>query len=647
MRAAGILTAAIGLLVLLGWIFRFSSLTSFGTNLIPMAPSTALLFILNGSAFAIHIGMPQNRRAHAACLSVGTFVALSSFVLFFSSFRGIYLGIERLGFSIVDSPHGISYMSPLTAIFFLASAGAFLLTVSRSAERPMRAVFASVLSLLLIITLSLFLIAYLFASPVMYNGVFVPPALPAMLAFLFLALGLLMSAGFQLWSYERMKKIAGLHLPYVLLLIFMLFALGILAGGYFALQTYQKNYLGGVEQQLAAGAHLKVDQIERWRKERLGDGQIFCKNVVFSAVVKRYIQNLNDRSTKQENLTWMDQIQNAGDYDLMALLDAQLKTLLVFPENKERARLVIDPKNAEVLMSGNIAFKDFYLNDQDHHVYLKVLVPILEDRSPKRFIAVLAFRISPEEYLFPLIEKWPTPSRTAETLIIRRNGNDALFLNDPKYRKDAALKLCFPLENRDVVFVKAVIGEEGIVEGVDNFRAPVLADMCVVPNSRWFLAAYMDMKEIYALLRGRMWLIFIFVGALLTGAGAGVGLIRRYQRRLFYRIQNKFADELRDSEIKYRRLFEATRDGILLFDADTGTIIDVNPFLIEVLGFPYEHFRGKKIWELESFKDIAPTYDKFLELQKECIRYKNLQLETHNGRKIDVEFIRYCLSSGQ
>ena len=158
MITAGILTAAIGLLVLLGWILQFSSLTSFGTNLIPMSPSTALLFILIGSAFAIHIGMPQNRRAYVACLFVGTFVAISSFALFFCSSCGIYPGIERLGFSNVDSSHGMSigYMSPLTAIFFLAGAGAFLLMVSRSAERPMRAVFASVLSLLLIITSSIF-----------------------------------------------------------------------------------------------------------------------------------------------------------------------------------------------------------------------------------------------------------------------------------------------------------------------------------------------------------------------------------------------------------------------------------------------------------------------------------------------------------
>ncbi|MGD0037857.1 MAG: hypothetical protein ABSC53_11270, partial [Bacteroidota bacterium] len=209
---------------------------------------------------------------------------------------------------------------------------------------------------------------------------------------------------------------------YVFLLIFILLSVGIVTGGYFAYRNYEKNYRAGVEQQLSAIAKLKVNQLVQWRKERLGDGQIFYKNDMFTATVKRYLQNRNDRDAKVGILTWVGQVQIAYSYDLMMLLDAQLNTVLVFPEKKERAHLIIDEKNTEILQSGNIAFQDFYRNDQDQHVYLKILVPILEDRSSKRLIAVLALRISPEEYLYPLIKEWPTPSRTSETLIIRRDG---------------------------------------------------------------------------------------------------------------------------------------------------------------------------------------------------------------------------------
>lgn len=97
---------------------------------------------------------------------------------------------------------------------------------------------------------------------------------------------------------------------------------------------------------------------------------------------------------------------------------------------------------------------------------------------------------------------------------------------------------------------------------------------------------------------------------------------------------------LNSSEIRYRRLFESARDGILILDAETGMIKDVNPFLIELLGYSKKEFLYKEIWEIGAFKDIAANKEKFLELkQKEYVRYDNLPLETKNGLKINVEFV--------
>jgi PAS domain S-box-containing protein len=94
------------------------------------------------------------------------------------------------------------------------------------------------------------------------------------------------------------------------------------------------------------------------------------------------------------------------------------------------------------------------------------------------------------------------------------------------------------------------------------------------------------------------------------------------------------------SEIRYRRLFESAKDGILILDAETGMIVDVNPFLIELLGYSKEQFIEKEIWEIGFFKDIISNKEKFIELQqKEYIRYEDLPLETEKGRKINVEFV--------
>ncbi len=99
-------------------------------------------------------------------------------------------------------------------------------------------------------------------------------------------------------------------------------------------------------------------------------------------------------------------------------------------------------------------------------------------------------------------------------------------------------------------------------------------------------------------------------------------------------------EELISSEIRYRRLFESARDGILILDAESGKIIDVNPFLINLLGFSKKEFLGMELWEIGFFRDVVANKDKFLELQKqEYVRYDNLPLETAEGRRINVEFV--------
>jgi PAS domain S-box-containing protein len=97
---------------------------------------------------------------------------------------------------------------------------------------------------------------------------------------------------------------------------------------------------------------------------------------------------------------------------------------------------------------------------------------------------------------------------------------------------------------------------------------------------------------------------------------------------------------LQDSEKRYRRLFESAKDGILILDAETGEVVDVNPFLLKLLGYSYDAMCGKHIWDLGVFKDIAASEDAFKTLQdNEYIRYEDLPLKTINGQSISVEFV--------
>ena len=113
--------------------------------------------------------------------------------------------------------------------------------------------------------------------------------------------------------------------------------------------------------------------------------------------------------------------------------------------------------------------------------------------------------------------------------------------------------------------------------------------------------------------------------------------IPKHTKKILYDMEEL---SLSDSELRYRRLFETSQDGILILDAHLGTIIDVNPYLVKMLGYSRLEFLGKKLWEMGAFIDIEASQVSFEELQKnEYIRYEDLPLTSKNGHLIQVEFI--------
>jgi PAS domain S-box-containing protein len=97
---------------------------------------------------------------------------------------------------------------------------------------------------------------------------------------------------------------------------------------------------------------------------------------------------------------------------------------------------------------------------------------------------------------------------------------------------------------------------------------------------------------------------------------------------------------LKVSEMRYRRLFETAQDGILILNADSGQIDDVNPFLTDMLGYSRKQLLGNRLWDIVPFKDVGASKAEFRDLQRESyVRYDDIPLETRDGRAINVEFV--------
>jgi len=562
-RACGLLTACFAIAALLGWAADIPLLTTFGSGIIPMAPSTALLFVLYGIAVFLHPLSPNNRTMQRIVISIISISLLAGLLLLLLSSFNITLEAEHLGFGISGELNGapIGHMSPLTAACFVLAGISFLLLCSSIKDRSWDTTTALLSAYIILLIAMILTMAYLLGGRLLYNTGVIPPALTTSLAFLALGAGLVVHSGQRLRQGNLHSDATGKYFPYMLILIFIFFSTGIVTGGYFYFRDSKDNYETAYKARLSAIAEQKSDEIVQWRKERVGDASVFYKNEFFSSLVRQYIKRRHSPDAGKRLKAWLEKVQTAYDYDRVFLLDAHGGLLLSAPESAEPVELHLVGDVSEVMVSKKITFLDFHRDAVDSTIHLAVIVPIIDDRDAGVPLGVLVLRINPETYLYPLIQRWPTPSNTAETLLVRREGNEVLYLNELRFRKGSALKLRFPLNRTELPAVQAALGHEGIVEGRDYRGLPVIAGLKAIPDSPWYIVARMDTSEIASPLGERMRMIIILIGILLAGAGIGIGLIWRQQRLQLYKERYKALEAAKAAEIHYQDTLDKMMEG--------------------------------------------------------------------------------------
>jgi PAS domain S-box-containing protein len=374
------------------------------------------------------------------------------------------------------------------------------------------------------------------------------------------------------------------------MLVFAFMAAGILATGDLYYRNYKRNYRAEAERQLSSIADLKVNELVQYRKKRLGDANTFYNNPAFSELVRRFLDQPADADAQRQLQAWLGKFQACYEYTRVYLLDVQGAERLAVPNQPEPLPGHLARDIAAVLRSGQVTFLDFHRDAPGLPVQLEILVPIFDGSDKNRPLGVLILRINPAVLLFPYIRQWPVPSQTAETLLVRREGNEAVYLNELRFQTNTALNLRIPITNTNVPAVKAALGQTGIVAGRDYRGVPVIADVRAVPDSPWFLVTRQDVAEVFAPLRARLWQVVVMIGVLLFGSAAGVGMVWRQQRVWFYRAKY----ETEAFRAKLGAIVESSEYAIISKNLD-GIITSWNPSAERIYGYSAAEAIGKSI----------------------------------------------------
>ncbi len=399
---------------------------------------------------------------------------------------------------------------------------------------------------------------------------------------------------------DEKKHSLGLYL-----LVFILLTAGFAAYAIISYQSYTEKFRAQVEKQLLSITSLKVSGLEAWRAEQLSDANLLRENPAFSDLVETVLDHPTDTRSTQNLLTWLEVLRANYHYSSVTLLDAQGTQWFSAPVSSVPPKAHLANDLAATLAGGQVSFLDFHRH-ADGKIYLGVLIPVYAGQALGRPLGVVIMEIDPADYLYPYLEQWPVPSETAETLLVRQDGGDALYLNPIRFQPEAALNQRIPLTDTDLLAAKAIRGPAGVVEGHDYRGQSVIGAVAPISNSPWFLVARMDAEEVFSPLRERLWQTVLFWGVLVSATGLGLTALWRQENLRFYRGQAHILEALRESEEKYRLLFENMLNGFALHEIvvnDQGQPVDyvfleTNSAFAQLTGLRRQEILGKKITEV-------------------------------------------------
>ncbi len=373
--------------------------------------------------------------------------------------------------------------------------------------------------------------------------------------------------------------------------------LALVAGGTFLLRAHEAELRRHVEEDLVAIARLKVSGIVQWRRERLADAAVLVESRPLVDAVRTWMGH--ERSDVQEAiLAHFRALAEHYRYRDVSLVDPGGMVRLSLAGYEGRVHEQVLHAMGTAFGLGRPVLTDLHEGPHGLPAHTDVVAPILSmEGDTRRPLAAVVLRNDARDFLYPSIQSWPTPSATAETLLVRREGDQVLFLNELRHQKDTALRLRIPLSRTEVPAVMAVLGPEGVFHGKDYRGVEVVAMLKAVPDSSWYVVAKEDASEALGpVRRDSLLLIALLAGlaALLTTAGAVL-----WQRNLkaHYRALYRAEAARRASEERLGMTLRSIADGVIATDAQ-GRVELLNPMAEALTGWRQEDAAGRPLEEV-------------------------------------------------
>jgi len=407
----------------------------------------------------------------------------------------------------------------------------------------------------------------------------------------------------------------------LVLLLVMVTSVPLIGFGVYTLHSRERERDAFAD--LTAKARLKSDQIETWLAERRGDANALAGSTGFvERVVKfRLTQDAHEREVIRNRLEAL--IQRFG-YDAVSLLDATGRPLLGYGNDH------ILPKETRDLFAGALADGQVrispLLRDAQNDLHLDLVAPLRQATAGGHEpVGLVVLHVSPQRFLFPTIQTWPSASESGEFLLARRDGDSVLFLNELRHRSGTAMSLREPLSQATLPAVAAVrSARPGTMRGEDYRGMSVLAAWWPIAGTDWRLVAKIDRAE--ALSGARDTALWVGLFALLAVILLAIALAAfwRAQRRV-----DQAASQI-ESDRQFKLFFDLPFVGMAITSPETKRWVRFNDELCRILGYTREEL-GQLSWaEMTHPEDV----------DKDVAEFERVVRGETEGYAMDKRFVR-------
>ena len=339
---------------------------------------------------------------------VGVMVALLFCVL---RFKGMYLSEELLSLPITglfgNTP--IGHRSSITPFCFLLAFVNLLILLAHKPDISWRNWLTLILGGLIFLISFGLLVTYVLGLPLITGNLLILPALNTSVMLLLIGPALLTLA-YRNFLHQAAQAVIIFSKLATYLFIVVIFSTGIIVGAYDYYRRVELIFRDQTEEKLLAISKLKVDQLVLWRKERIGNAML-SQNILITASIKRLLVNPDSVSSPPELQDLLNQYVSyfkQFGYSQAFFLDKKGVAKLSMPEQINALDPIVKEKALTSMQTGEILIQDFYRTQDGQHIYLALLIPLLDKSDNNKPLGVIVIRIDPAIFLYPLIQSWPT-----------------------------------------------------------------------------------------------------------------------------------------------------------------------------------------------------------------------------------------------